>query len=209
MSGRRGSAKRRRRWVLGAGACLALLAGLDGWVGSAQQRALEARRALRARLDHLAFHGLRTGIDEIAAQPDGRYEVRFRLQNASGQPLYVMLPAVEAAVQVGARWKPLPVAEPAGISEDGTVVKLTGERTAARIVTAQERDYMELIPGHMHLRLTLEALVSPQENPLEEIGERREDMFVYLRDRQRGEPPPGAPSFIPLRAWTLIPEPVR
>jgi hypothetical protein len=56
------------------------------------------------------------------------------------------------------------------------------------------------------VKLTAEAFLSIEENPREEIGERREDFFLFVRDAARdGEfSPSGRPSYIPLRAWTLI-----
>jgi len=191
-----------------------LLAGLDWYVGQEQQRLLEARRAHRAKLDHLAFHGVRTGIDRIGYQLESVYSMEFRIQNATADPIFVMLPAVEAFVHVGAGWMPAAVVEPQGRADEGSVMKLVGERPFMRLATLDTIGYMELIPGYMHVKLSLEAYVSPEENPQEEIGERREEIFIYVKDYRLTEAEVRArgdslwaqkPSFIPLRAWTLIP----
>lgn len=194
---------------------LVALAALDLYVGREQERILVARKELRARLDRMAFFGVRTGIDDIRYDPPSAYHVRFRIQNALDEPLYVMLPIVTAFVQVGAGWTEVAVAAPAAGADEGSVVKLVEEREFERVLTIDLTEYMELIPGYVHLKLNLEAYVSPEENPREEVGERHEDIFIYLKDgwkadvvaRAASAGPAKKPAFIPLRAWTLIPKP--
>lgn len=194
---------------------LVALAALDLYVGREQERILVARKELRARLDRMAFFGVRTGIDDIRYDPPSAYHVRFRIQNALDEPLYVMLPIVTAFIQIGAGWTEVAVAAPAAGADEGSVVKLVEEREFERVMTVDLAEYMELIPGYLHLKLNLEAYVSPEENPREDVGERREDIFIYLRDgRNAGVMARAAsggggekPAFIPLRAWTLIPKP--
>lgn len=197
-----------------AAAFALLFAAADWAAGRWQRELLQARKDHRARLDRLAFHAVRTGIEEIRHQPDGRYRTRFILQNAFDEPIYVMMPAVEAAIQVGPRWVVVPVAEPPAEAMEGSVVRLVGERTTDRFIAIGPADYTESIPGYVHLRMTLETLISPEQNPQDEVGERKEDLIVYLKDyrlaadRSRHGGHPGfseKPDFIPLRAWTLVP----
>lgn len=199
--------------VVGAG-LVVLLAAADWSVGRWQQGSVQARKDYRARLDRLAFHAVRTGIEDIRHQPDGRHRVRFIIQNAFDDPLYVMMPTVEAFIQVGPQWSEIPVTEPAEARVEGSVVRLVGERTAERLLTLERTDYTESIPGYVHLKMTLESIVSPEQNPQEEVGERKEDLVLYLKDyrwandlrRHPGRPTfSEKPDFIPLRAWTLVP----
>lgn len=201
--------------VVGAG-LVVLLAAADWAVGRWQQGLVQARKDYRTRLDRLAFHAVRTGIEDIRHQSDGRYRVRFIVQNAFDEPLYVMMPTVEAYIQVGPQWREIPVAEPAEERIEGSVVRLVGERTADRLLTLERDDYTESIPGYVHLKMTLESIVSPEQNPQEEVGERKEDLVLYLKDyrwandrrRHPGRPTfSEKPDFIPLRAWTLVPRP--
>lgn len=205
---------RRRRgggWIgkttLAVCAAVLLLVGADFLAGRVQNQEIGRRQALRTELDHLAFHGLRTGIDEIRYQPDADYRVEFRIQNATQEPFYVLLPSVGGYIQKGPTWVEVPTGTFPGQAEGG-VIKLVGEQQVPRRVTIEDTDYMELIPGYMHVKLTLEMMVSPEENPREEVGEKREDIVLYLRDERRGADSPAArgPNFIPLRAWTLLPK---
>jgi len=201
--------------LLTVGAALALLFAAADWgVGRWQQGLIQARKDYRARLDRLAFHAVRTGIEDIRHQRDGTYRVRFIIQNAFDEPLYVMMPTVEAFIQVGSQWIGIPVAEPPEARVEGNVVRLVGERTADRILTIERADYTESIAGYIHLKMTLESIVSPEQNPQEEVGERKEDLILYLKDyrwandrkRHAGRPTfSEKPDYIPLRAWTLVP----
>lgn len=203
------------RTVVAVGTVLALLFAAADWaVGRWQQGLVQARKDYRARLDHLAFRAVRTGIEDIRHQPDGSYRVRFIIQNAFDEPLYVMMPTVDAAIQVGPRWSEIQVTEPPAERVEGSVVRLVGERTADRFLKIEQTDYTESIPGYIHLKMTLESIVSPEQNPQEEVGERKEDLILYLKDyrwagdkvRHRGRPTfSEKPDFIPLRAWTLVP----
>lgn len=196
-------------------ALLALLFAAADWaVGRWQQGLVQARKDYRARLDRLAFYAVRTGIDDIRHQSDGSYRVRFIIQNAFDEPLYVMMPTVDATIQVGPQWIAIPVTESPAERVEGSVVRLVGERTADRFLKIEQTDYTESIPGYIHLKMTLEAIVSPEQNPQEEVGERKEDMVLYLKDyrwagdrrRHAGRPTfSEKPDFIPLRAWTLVP----
>jgi len=218
IAGNRGVAgvvgRARRRTVKGWSVALVtfvlagVIAGVDAMVGYYQQNILDQRRALKARLDKLTFYGLRTAIDDIAFVAGRGYRIEIRIQNATREPFYVMMPAVEGFVQKGYSWTAVSVTP----TEDGVdgeaVVRLTGERQLARLAILEGNDYTELLPGYRHVKLTLEALLSPEENPQEEIGEKREDVFLHVKDvthRDAGLHV-GKPAFIPLRAWTLIPK---
>jgi putative ABC transport system ATP-binding protein/macrolide transport system ATP-binding/permease protein/lipoprotein-releasing system ATP-binding protein len=181
----------------------------DQAAGLWQQHEISRREELRARLDRLSTDGLRTGIDDIVF--DGsRYILRLRLQNASRQPFYVLMPRLEGFVQVGPTWEPFPVRIAEGDAREGTVIKLEKEREIREIAEVTGSGYAEPLPGYRHVKLTLEALVSPEENPQEDIGERREEFFLFLRDVTRDAEFSGSsarrPSFVPLRAWTLLPK---
>jgi hypothetical protein len=213
MSPRNRPAGRLKLALMFAAAC-AMLAGVDWTVGFMQRRALQAQKDNRARLDRLANYGIRFGIDDISFDRETGYRVRFRVQNAMDTPLYVLLPASEAYVQVGAGWVPEKIADVPGSSDEGAVLRLVDDHDVVRQLDVESHDYTELITGYMHLRLTLEAWVSPEEDPQEDIGERREDMFIYLRDLRFGGTATrdsdwahglAKPMFIPLRAWTLVP----
>jgi len=194
-----------RRPLLVLLALAVLVAIADFVVGQAQQRWLERRDALREKLDWLAWHGLRTGVDDIRYEPSGGYTIEMRLQNASDSTMFVMLPTVRVAVQQGGRWVEVPVGEPAD-DLHAAVVELKEDQVIVRIAALHEQeDYTELMPGYMHVRLSLETYVSPVRDPQYDIGERIEDIFMHVQARHNGQYDPGRPAYIPLRAWTLLP----
>jgi putative ABC transport system ATP-binding protein/macrolide transport system ATP-binding/permease protein/lipoprotein-releasing system ATP-binding protein len=188
---------------------IASLIAIDQVAGTMQEREIGRRRALKMRLDKLSFDGLRTGIDEITFD-DNLYSLQLRIQNAAREPFYVLLPVIEGFVQVGPAWEAFRVCPADGELREGTVVKLEKERTLQHLATIDGSGYAEPIAGYRHVKLTLEAFVSPEENPVEEIGERREEFFLFLRDVTRdaefASVKTQRPSFIPLRAWTLLPK---
>lgn len=203
---RRRRRARRTRSIAAAALVVSLAGGFgaaDYVAGAMQQAALDRRRALKARLDRMAFHDLRTGIDDIAFVAPDSYRFDLHLQNAGAAPFYVMLPSVEAMIQVGWGWQAVPTvpvdAAPA------RVIELADDVATGHAATIATEEYAVNLPGYMHVKLVIEALVSPEENPQEEIGERREDIVLYLRDARLPPERPHQPSFIPLRAWTLVP----
>lgn len=204
---------RRRAIPWGTWAAVALGIGIlvtaDQVAGTWQEREIERRRQLKVRLDKLSWDGLRTGIDDIAF--DGKnYRVHLRLQNAARQPFYLLLPVIEGFVQVGPTWEPFRVAPEEATVAAGSVIKLLKEYVMASVAEISGNGYAEPIAGYRHIKLTLEAYVSPEENPQDEIGERREDFFLFLRDQTRDAEfatvTTTRPNFIPLRAWTLLPK---
>lgn len=197
-----------RRFAMALAALAVILVVLDQTVGGWQQQEVARRAALKARLDRLSFDGLRTGIDEITFD-EGRYFLRLRVQNAAREPFFILAPTLDGFVQVGLAWEPFHIRPADGEMKAGTVLRLVGERIFTDVAAIEGDGYAEPIPGYRHVKITLEAFVSPEENPQEEIGERHEDFFLFIRDAARdgqfgGQS--GRPSFIPLRAWTLLPK---
>jgi hypothetical protein len=189
---------------------IAALVGLDQYVGDYQSRELARRKALKADLDRLSFQALRTGIDEITFDGSA-YRMRFRLQNATSDPFFVLVPAIDGFVQVGSRWEPFPVKMAQQDLHEGMVIELASERVFTEIADIEGEQYTEPMPGYRHLKVTLDAFVSPEANPREEIGEHKEDFFLFLRDAERdgvseNKQAGFRPAFIPLRGWTLLPK---
>lgn len=194
---------RRRALLVGVAGLIATGWAADYAAGRYQRQVIDDRRSLKARLDRMATRDLRTAVDDIRFDAPASYQVDFRLQNAGEEPFYVMLPVIEGYIQVGYGWQPFPVATLDG--SGGIVVRLSDELATSYRADIEAEDYAVNLPGFMHVKLVLEALVSPEENPREEIGERREDIVLYLRDARQPPAFVGQPSFIPLRAWTLVP----
>jgi hypothetical protein len=200
---------RYRDTFLGLAGVVALVS-LDQYVGDYQSRELARRKALKAELDWLSFQGLRTGIDEITF--DGAaYQIRFRLQNATDKPFFVLVPVIEGFVQIGPKWEQFSMKIAQQDMHQGMVIELVGERAFTEVASIADGEYTEPIPGYRHVKITLEAYLSPAASPREEIGQHREDFFLFLRDGKRDaelavQKNRFRPSFIPLRGWTLLPK---
>lgn len=211
--GSSGFPRRRRehaQWRALAGVGLAVIAvfvATDGMIGWYQKSVLREKQILRERLDRLGFYGLRMGIDDISFRAGEGYSIRLRVQNATREAFYVLMPVMEGFVQKGFSWEPFAIVPFSGDSE-GVVVKLVDEKETRHLAKIEGQGYAEPLAGYRHVKLTAEAFLSIEENPREEIGERKEDFFLFVRDAARdGEfAPDGRPSYIPLRAWTLIPK---
>jgi putative ABC transport system ATP-binding protein/macrolide transport system ATP-binding/permease protein/lipoprotein-releasing system ATP-binding protein len=102
------------------------------------------------------------------------------LSNVRGeQPIYVMSPDMRAYVQVGKSWEEVPLT-PTG-DEAGGVLKIEGKHTYRYVFEARVRNFMQLLPNYMHVRLSETMLVSPSSTPRGDVFERKDNYYVYLK----------------------------
>ena len=167
---------------LAAGAALVLgLAILANYgVARFQRLQMEAQKERLAALEEMATSTLRSDIADIASLGDHRYKVTIYLENTKGDPpIYVMSPNVRAFVQVGAGWQEarLTPAEAATAS----VLKVTGRQLYQFVLELRVEKFTELLPHYMHVRFSNDMLVSPQSAPKDELFERNDNYYVYLK----------------------------
>jgi putative ABC transport system ATP-binding protein/macrolide transport system ATP-binding/permease protein/lipoprotein-releasing system ATP-binding protein len=149
-------------------------------IGKYQQSRVLARAARTASLQHMALNGLRGDVKAIVDLGDGRYDLTTYLQNVGGgYPIYVMTPDVRAYVQVGAVWQEVPTT-PADESRGG-VVKIEDIQTYRYLFEAQVKQYAQLLPSYMHVRFSATMLVSPRKAPQDDVFERKDNYYVYLK----------------------------
>jgi predicted ABC-type transport system involved in lysophospholipase L1 biosynthesis ATPase subunit len=202
------------RFLLGFLGWVAVVVGalyaLDAATSRFQEQALEQRAVQRKKSEELAMQQLRADIEDIAYKPDGSYEVTVYLQNfAPARPFYVLGPEVRAFVQVNRTWQPVPAAR----ADDGRnrVREVRGGRTLIPFTLRIDPSrYDELIPGYFHVRITSVMVVSESAEPTEDLFERTDDYYVYLKPqglsdddiRARNKWKPGAivPRWIPMPA---------
>jgi hypothetical protein len=115
------------------------------------------------------------------------------------QPIYVMQGPVRVFEQLGLTWKEVPSRAPSG--EGTRMVKLTGPYTYETLFEPNLKDWTELMPGYMHIRFESLSLVSERSDPDDDIIERTDRYYVYLkphgaddeairkRMKLQGEPP--------------------
>ena len=61
------------------------------------------------------------------------------------------------------------------------VLKVTGNQIYKYILEPDVNDFEELLPYYMHVRLSNDMLVSPRSQPKDDIVERDDNYYVYLK----------------------------
>jgi hypothetical protein len=171
----------RSRVVQGAALFLALAFALDFATGRFQHYRMDRKRTAALNLQHAAYEGLYVELVNIAYEPDGKsYRLIMRMTNVEpGRSIYVMQTPVRVFEQSGLAWKEVPARAPNG--ESATVTKLTGAQTYETVFEPNLKDWTELMPGYMHIRFESISLVSQRSDPDDDIVERTNRYYVYLK----------------------------
>ena len=145
-----------------------------------QELAVRQRAARGAALQHMALNSLRGDVQSVSHLGDGRYELTTYLQNVGGgPPIYVMSPDMRAYVQVRTTWQEVPLT-PIDDSASG-VAKIESKQTYRYVFDARVRDFAQLLPNYMHVRFSGSMLVSPSSTPKDDVFERKDNYYVYLK----------------------------
>jgi putative ABC transport system ATP-binding protein/macrolide transport system ATP-binding/permease protein/lipoprotein-releasing system ATP-binding protein len=169
-----------RQVAFGAAVALALVLLGDSLVGRYQHLLAQQRVDRLAALETLALSALRADVKAIASRGNGGYELTLELWNVRGEkPIYVLSPALRAYVQVGRQWVEVPMRP----IEESTaqVLKITGRQSYRYIFEAKPADYARLLSRYMHVRFVNAMLVSPNATPSDELFERTDSYYVYLK----------------------------
>jgi hypothetical protein len=196
----------RSKFVLGLIAFVALAFALDTAVGWYQRHRLEQKRLADRALEHAAYSGLYVDLVNVAYEPDRKsYRLTMVMRNLDpAQPLYVMLSPVRVFEQAGLAWREIPARAPRGGA--ATVVKLANTQTYETVFEPNLQDFTQLIPGYMHIRFESTSLVSGRAEPEDDIIDRRDRYYVYLKPhgaddvalRQRMKYAGDPPVYIPM-----------
>ncbi len=178
----------------------------DSGIGWYQQRALDARNRAALELRDAAFAGLYIELVRVTYAPDGKsYRASLTMQNENpDNPLYIMMSPAQVFVQSGFTWQEVPAQAPQGT--DWGVVRLDAGRDYQIVFQADVKDWTELIPGYMHVRIQSDMLISRSAEPKDDIVERDNRFYVYLKPqgsddaaiRRRSKFPGDLPVFIPM-----------
>jgi hypothetical protein len=190
--------------VIGALAFAALAFTTDQGIGWYQSNRLEQKRLATLELQHAAFAGLFVDLVKVAYEGDEKsYRVTMAMTNLEpDRPIYVMLSAMRVFVQTGLVWREVP----ARASKTTSVVKLTGKHVYETAFEPTVKDWTELMPGYMHIRFENNRLISRRSVPDDDIVERNDRYYVYLKPygaddeaiRKRMKYPGNPPVFIPM-----------
>jgi hypothetical protein len=152
---------------------------LDQGVGWYQSSRWEQKRLADLKLQHAAYAGLNVDVLKVAYEPDQRsYRLTMAMTNLDPmQPLYVMLSPVRVFAQSGLMWKEVP----ARAADATRMVRLTGRHVYETIFEPNLEDWTELMPGYMHIRFENNRLISQRSEPDDDIVERNDRTYVYLK----------------------------
>jgi putative ABC transport system ATP-binding protein/macrolide transport system ATP-binding/permease protein/lipoprotein-releasing system ATP-binding protein len=153
---------------------------LNAAVGTYENNIIQAKADQRAALEELAMSNLRAEVKDITFGPGKTYLLSLYLRNTNdAQPLYVMTPTVRSFVQVGTSWQEISL-KPAE-SSSPRVVKIEGERLYQYIMEPDVANFTQLLPYYMHVRITNQMLVSPRSEPKDDLIDRSDSYYVYLK----------------------------
>jgi hypothetical protein len=196
----------RSKALLGVMAFVALAFAADYAIDRYQKYQLEQKRLAHLQLEHAANAGLFVELANIVYEPDQKsYRVTMVMRNLDPQnPIYVMQSPVRVFEQSGLAWREVPSHAPDGKAP--TVVKITDRRTYEAVFEPNLKDWTQLIPGYMHIRFESNSLVSQRSEPDDDIVDRTDRYYVYLKPhgaddeaiRKRTKYPGAPPVYIPM-----------
>ncbi len=168
------------RFVLVLIPVLSLIYIINLALASYQQSLSNARQEQHQAMEDLAMSDLKAGVKSIKMLGNDSYELEVFLRNSKGEkPMYVLRPAVRVFVQLGNNWLETD-AELAGLP-GADVMQLQGERLFRYRITPKVAGYTQLIPYYMHVRITNDMLVSASKTPKNDLIERKDSYYVYLK----------------------------
>jgi hypothetical protein len=171
----------RSRSVIAAAAIVAVAFVVDFAVGRYQQYRLEQKRLAELRLQHAAFEGMFFEVVNVAYEPDQKsYRLTMKVtNNERDRPLYVMRSPVRVFEQSDLSWKEVPAQN--SNREAARVIKLSDSYTFETVFEPNLKEWTELIPGYMHIRFETNSLVSERSDPDDDIIDRTDRYYVYLK----------------------------
>jgi len=160
---------------------LLLLFLLDYYVGYQQNKILAEKAAQKKKIEQLAWYSLRGEVKSVS-YTGHMYRIALKFENAfPEEEMYIMIPQVRCLVQVGTNWKEVPVHDSEAGNADTGVIKLEGVKIIEKLIEVPFRNFEQVLPGYMHVRLNTVSYVSSNAVSKEDIVEKNEDFYIYLR----------------------------
>jgi len=154
---------------------------LDYYIGHQQDKLLTEKAAHKRKIDQLAWYSLRGEVKEVSYAKH-LYRIVLKFENAFPEDeMYIMLPQVRCLVQVGTLWKEVPVHDVNTKDPETGVIKLDGVKLIEKLIEVPFNNYEEVLPGYMHVRLNTVSYVSSNAVSRDDIVEKNEDFYIYLR----------------------------
>ncbi len=153
----------------------------DYIVGYKQDKLLQERAAHKKKLELLAWQVLRSQIEDVTYKGN-KYKIAITYENPfPDEEIYVMVPTIRALVQVGTYWKEVPIHDLPGRSTEPEVVRLTDKMTVEKLVEVPFRNFEQVLPGYIHMRVNAVSYVLADSISKEDVVEKNEDFYIYLK----------------------------
>lgn len=157
-----------------------LLSGIDFLASRFQRQALSKISKVRNEAQELALQKLRADVEDVRTLPDGGHELTLYLMNSSSdQVIQVLGPQIRLFVQVDRNWQEIP-SQNSGFDEN-RILSLSGKSLFKVRFRANLPRFEELLKGYMHLRVSNVMVVSDKENAGENLFQRSDNYYIYLR----------------------------
>lgn len=154
---------------------------LDYYIGYQQNKLLAEKAAQKKKIEQLAWYSLRGEVKEVS-YVGHQYLIALKFENAfPEEEMYIMLPQVRCLVQVGTLWKEVPVHDPDAKKPNTEVIKLEGVKIVEKLIEVPFKNYEQVLPGYIHVRLNTVSYVSSNAVSKDDIVEKNEDFYIYLR----------------------------
>jgi putative ABC transport system ATP-binding protein/macrolide transport system ATP-binding/permease protein/lipoprotein-releasing system ATP-binding protein len=154
--------------------------GLNWAVEKYEADVIEAKAQQRLALEELGMQGLRADVKNVEFGKGKTYLVTIYLRNTKGDdPLYVMSPTFRTFVQVGTSWLEIPTKPVKAASAQ--VLKIAGTQMLTYEIEPDVPNFTQLLPYYMHVRFTNDMLISPRSQPKDDLIERNDSYYVYLK----------------------------
>lgn len=174
-------AKKKLKIAIVIVSALLFLFGVDYYVGYRQNQFLSEKAAQKKKIEQLAWYSLRGEVKEVS-YAGHLYRIALKFENAfPEEEMYIMLPQVRCLVQVGTLWKEVPVHDPDTKNPDTGVIKLEGVKIIEKLIEVPFKNYEQVLPGYIHVRLNTVSYVSSNAVSKDDIVEKNEDFYIYLR----------------------------
>jgi hypothetical protein len=153
----------------------------DFAIGWQQRREAAARQQEMLLLEQSAFSGLFMEVTRAGAVPEpNSYQATLRLQRTlPGGTMYVLQNPPRVFVQTGLVWREVPSRAPDGGAWG--MIRLTDGIDITVLFEIDVEGWSELIPGYMHVQLQFDQLISLSAEPGDDIVERNNRFFFYLK----------------------------
>ncbi len=160
---------------------IASAVALDYVVGYKQSKLLSEKAALKKKMEQLAWYTLRAEVKNVAYIKD-KYNITIKYENAFPEEvLYVMTPQLRCFIQVGTMWKEIPVLNPGKSGGESGVTKLDGAKDIDMLIEVPFRNFEEVLPGYMHVRINSMSYIASDTISKDDIVEKNEDFYIYLK----------------------------